>query len=204
MKKTLHLLFILFVLSLFSFPALSQAWEKNSKVLSLGVGTSKFFHLDDYYNYGHPRYHHKWHWHTTAQFNLQMEFGIHQYVGLGFTTGAGGRSGRGRMGKKDDFYYQYRGGFNIPIGIVANFHFYQLIADNSERKIHADRLDIYAGLNAGSGVAFTYYENITRTTPIAFGGLHAGIRYYFTETLGINGEFGWGKCIVNLGLVIKL
>lgn len=204
MKKIFYVLGIVSLLTLTSNPAHAQAWERNSKVLSLGFGSSKFFHIDDYYYYGDPNDYHRWYWPTTGQINFQGEFGIHKYVGLGFTTGVGGRTRGEKKGGKDELYYKYSGEVNVPIGMLVNFHFYQLIADNSSKNIHADKLDIYAGANLGSGLAFTYYENTSRTTPLAFGGLQVGIRYYFTEKVGVNGEFGWGKSIVNVGFVFKL
>ncbi len=202
MKKILFALTVILALTTTSNSLQAQAWERNSKVLALGIGTSKFFHFDDYYfyDYKHPKHGNRYYWPNTGQFNIQMEFGIHKYVGLGFTTGMGGRGGRG-WGPNP---YYYRGEMNVPFGLIANFHFYQLISDNSSKNIHADKLDIYVGVNAGSGLAFTYYENTTRIRPIAFGGFQAGVRYYFTPKLGINGEVGFGKSMVNLGIVIKL
>jgi hypothetical protein len=116
-------------------------------------------------------------------------------VGIGFTTGMGGRVGWGRG---------YRGEFNIPIGIVSNFHFYQLIADNASKNIHADKLDIYAGANAGAGPAFIFHDKGNHVAPIVFGGLHAGIRYYFVPKFALNGEIGFGKSFVNGGFSFKL
>ena len=171
-----------------------QAWQRDSKVLSLGVGASDFFHIDGYYYDGTP-YSRTWYQPLTGQLNFQGEFGVHKYVGLGFTTGIGGRGA---------WFYAYDGEFNIPVGLIANFHFYQLIADNAHSDIHADKLDIYVGANAGGGVAFTYYPNTDRVVPMAFGGLQLGLRYYFVPNVGINAEFGWGKSIVNMGFVFKL
>jgi hypothetical protein len=181
-----------------------QAWEKNTKVLSLGFGASQFFHLDNYYYgnpyQGNPRTGRNWYWHTTGQINFQGEFGIHKYVGLGFTTGIGGRAGA---------LYGYNGELNVPIGMIVNFHFYQLIADKTGKNIHADKLDIYAGANIGSGVAATFYRNsnnpdVVRIVPLAFGGLHAGVRYYFKPKVGVNAEVGFGKSLVNVGFVFKI
>lgn len=204
MKKILCPLIIVFILLLNANPVHAQAWERNSRVLSLGFGVSKFFHIDDYYYYRNEGDFNRWYYPSTGQINFQGEFGIHKYVGLGFTTGVGGRTKGEKRGKRDEYYYKYSGEINVPIGMIANFHFYQLIADNSSKNIHSDKLDIYAGANVGSGVAFTYYENSSRIVPLAFGGLHVGVRYYFTEKVGVNGEFGWGKSVVNVGFSFKL
>jgi hypothetical protein len=173
----------------------AQAWEKDTKVLSLGLGASQFFHIDNYYYNNSPNFQ-NWYWPITGQINFQGEFGIAKYVGLGFTTGVGGRGG---------LFYGYAGEINVPIGMIVNFHFYQLIADHhTDKNIHADKLDIYAGASLGSGLAFTYYPNTTRVVPLAFGGVHVGIRYYFVPRVGVNGELGFGKSLVNAGFVFKL
>ena len=194
MKKLLHSTLLVFFLTSFTTDIKAQAWQKDSRVLSLGVGASDFYHLDGYY-YGGTRINRTWYSPLTGQINFQGEFGVHKYVGLGFTTGVGGRG---------PWAYDYSGELNIPIGFVVNFHFYQLIADNVTRDIHADKLDLYFGANLGSGVAFAFYPNTSRVVPMAFGGLQFGLRYYFAPNVGINGEFGWGKSIVNVGFVFKL
>jgi hypothetical protein len=194
MKKFLLTLTIVSVVSITTNLVKAQAWEKSSMVLSLGFGVSQFYHMDTYY-YQDSRYHHNWYSPTTLQLNFQAEFGIHKYVGLGFTTGIGGRGG---------LRYDYSGELNIPIGMIVNFHFYQLIADKSTKNIHADKLDIYLGASLGSGVAIAYYTGFNRVVPMAFGGVHLGIRYYFTPKVGANLEVGWGKGLVNAGLVFKL
>ena len=194
MKKALHATLIAFALVFFTAQVNGQAWQRDSKVLSLGVGASDFFHLDSYYYNAGP-YNRAWYRPLTGQLNFQGEFGIHKYVGLGFTTGIGGRG---------PWAYGYGGEFNIPIGMIANFHFYQLIADKTGKEIHADKLDIYVGANIGSGIAIAYYPNSDRIVPLAFGGLQVGLRYFFTPKVGVNAEFGWGKSLVNVGFSFKL
>lgn len=208
MKNFLYAFLIVSTLMLTADLAKAQAWNRDTKVLALGVGASQFFHIDDYYFENTPDVR-GWYWPVTGQINFQGEFAIHKYVGLGFTTGLGGRG---------PLLYGYTGELNIPLGVIANFHFYQLIADKSGKNIHADKLDIYAGISLGSGLAFTFYDNgtrvgpgglvdhnsTTRIVPMAFGGLHAGVRYYFVPRVGVNGEIGWGKSLVNVGLVFKI
>ena len=199
MKKKINTFITILALMLTVNSTQAQAWEKNTKVLSFGFGASQFFHLDNYY-YGNSNNFRSWYWPLTGQINFQGEFGIHKYVGLGFTTGIGGRGGA---------LNGYNGEINAPIGMLVNFHFYQLIADKTDKNIHADKLDIYAGANIGSGIAATFYRNSNnpdalRIIPIAFGGLHAGIRYYFKPKVGVNAEIGFGKSLVNAGFVFKL
>jgi hypothetical protein len=197
MKKILQAFIIICTLSFAATEAKAQAWTKDSKVLSIGLGASQFFHIDNYYyGNGNPNNFQNWYTPLTGQFNFQGEFGVHRYWGIGFTTGIGGRG---------PWANGYNGEINIPMGMIVNFHFYQLIADKRpEKNIHSDKLDIYVGGSLGGGIALTYYPDVTRIVPMAFGGPHAGIRYYFTKRVAVNGEVGFGKSIVNVGLSFKL
>ena len=196
MKNLLHTLLLITVMMLSVNRAGAQAWERHSKVLSLGFGASQFFHIDNYYYNNNGDFRNRnWYLPITGQVNFQGEFGVYKYLGLGFTTGFGGRTHYGN---------NYSGEFNIPLGIIFNFHFYQLIADKKSKAKHADKLDLYVGASAGSGIAIAYYKNLSRTTPLAFGGVHFGLRYYFSPKVGVNGEFGWGKSLANVGFVFKI
>lgn len=204
MKKFFYAAMIAVTLLTASNNTFAQAWSKDAKVLGLGFGASSFFHLDpdrttSYYYGTAPLW-------MTGQLNFQGEFGVHNYVGIGFTTGIGGRAGYSRSAIYYGFgrTYSSYGEVNVPVGIIANFHFYQLIADKSGKDIKADKLDVYAGASVGSGVAVTFYSNTNHIYPIVFGGAHVGARYYFTDKLGANVEVGFGKSIVNGGLVFKL
>ncbi|MBP6730828.1 MAG: hypothetical protein KA149_02150 [Chitinophagales bacterium] len=183
----------------------AQAWDKSTKVLSLGVGGSNFAHIysgSSYYgrysSFNSP---------LTAQLNFQGEFGVHDYVGVGFTTGLGGGPGynwgRGYYGY---YYGSSAGELTVPVGFIANFHFFQLIADKTGKDIHSDKLDVYAGASLGSGIAAQFDNNGAHVVPIAFGGIHVGVRYYFNDRIGVNGELGtpYGKSFVNAGVVFKL
>lgn len=172
----------------------AQAWGRDSKVLSLGIGGASMLHFDprnDYYNrYGWSP--------LTGQLVFQGEFAVHEYVGLGFTTGVGGGGAYRR------FYYPE---VNLPIGFIVNFHFYQLIADKTSRDIKSDKLDIYAGLNVGSGFAAVFDNRAPRTTrlhPLFFAGPQVGLRYYFVPKVALNAEFGYGKSLAQIGFSFKL
>lgn len=188
------------VFTLFTIQANAQdkAWDRSSKVLSIGFGVGNYYHLDSRYRSFGPggNDYRGYHSPYTGQFNLQMEFGVHDYVGIGFTTGFGG-TGRLRYG--------YLGEVNMPIGLVVNFHFYQLIDDKNSKDLHADELDIYGGLSVGSGFAVAFYDNEdSRIVPLAWGGLHAGLRWYFTPRVALNAEAGFGKNVANIGFSFKL
>jgi hypothetical protein len=175
--------------------AQDKAWARDSKVLSIGLGAGNFYHLDNRYGPGGlkpGRYHSPY----TGQFNLQMEWAVHNYVGIGFTTGFGGTG---------PLSHGYRGEVNMPIGLVVNFHFYQLIDDKNSKNLHADKLDIYGGLSVGSGFAVAFYDKEDpRIVPLAWGGMHAGIRWYFTPRVALNAEAGFGKSVANIGFSFKL
>lgn len=196
MNKAIHTAIIVSIMMLSSNLVNAQAWQRNSKVLSLGVGASQFFHVDNYYYKDADKFRGRgWYWPTTGQLNFQGEFGVHKYLGLGFTTGFGGRSRYGNS---------YVGEFNIPIGIIFNFHFYQLAADKKSKAKHADKLDLYFGVNGGSGIGVAYYKDLRRVAPLGFGGIQFGLRYYFSPKVGINAELGFGKSIANLGFSFKI
>ena len=58
-------------------------------------------------------------------------------------------------------------------------------------------------LNLGTGLGVLFF-NDPLVTPIVFGGFQAGARYYFTDKFGVNLELGYGKSIVNGGVVFNL
>ena len=90
----------------------------------------------------------------------------------------------------------------MPVGIIANFHFYQLIEDKTSKDIHGDKLDVYAGLNAGSGIG--YAPTPRKVAALFFAGPQVGVRYYIKPTIAVGGEVGYGKSFVNGGVTFKL
>ena len=183
----------------------AQAFDKSTKLISIGIGAADMWHFSQWGNaygvYGLGSYAP-----ITGQISIQGEFPVHKYVGIGFNTGIGGRASSSISG----FNYGYPGEFNIPIGAIGNFHFYQLIAEKTGKgsKLHSDKLDIYAGLNLGSGIAIhpadSYYFGSTQYSALFWIGSQVGINYYFTDKLGIKGELGYGKTIFNAALVFKM
>ncbi|MFN8317723.1 MAG: hypothetical protein U0T32_14840 [Chitinophagales bacterium] len=179
----------------------AQAFEKGGKYISLGLGGSNFWHISSngyfgsYGNFGYTP--------ITGQLSVQGEFGVHKYVGVGFTTGIGGRAA-GTGIYRYGWGSGYSSEFNIPIGVIANFHFYQLIADKVSKDIHADKLDVYAGLNLGSGVAMFPGTDPLQVSALFFVGPQVGARYFFTPNMAANLEVGYGKTWVNGGLTFKI
>jgi hypothetical protein len=76
--------------------------------------------------------------------------------------------------------------------------------------LHADKLDIYGGINLGSGFAFhPGYTDVngarhSAVDALLFGGVQAGARYYFKPGIGVFGEVGWGKTWLNAGITWKV
>lgn len=193
MKKTVAVIMIL-VGSLTSLQTKAQAFDKSSILLSLGIGPGEMIHFpvgNNYYYANGAGY-----TLVTGQLAFQAEFAVHKYVGVGFVVGIGGRAG---------YFHEV----NVPIGVLANFHFYQLIADKQGGNLHADKVDVYAGLTAGSGVAIYPYTDAFgnkyhSTSALFYFGPHVGVNYYFVKNIAVNAEVGWGTTVFQAGVVFKL
>ena len=75
--------------------------------------------------------------------------------------------------------------------------------------MHSDKLDLYGGVNIGSGFAALFYdgpgnENSSDLVALLFIGPQVGVRYYFSDSFGVNAEVGYGKSWVNAGIVFKI
>ncbi|MFN8238224.1 MAG: hypothetical protein U0T77_08650 [Chitinophagales bacterium] len=173
-----------------------KAFEgKGSKVITIGLGLSSYIGevgkggFASYYGgglgFGSFFY--------SGTLSVQAEFGVHDYVGVGLVTGIGGRKFSG-FGSGGVLY--------VPVGILANFHFFQLIADKKNVAI-GDKLDMFFGLNIGSGIA-VYLPGGKPVNGIIFAGPQFGVRYFFNDMIGVNFEVGYGKSIVEGGVSIKL
>ncbi|HPW86901.1 MAG TPA: hypothetical protein PLU78_06880, partial [Chitinophagales bacterium] len=96
-----------------------KAFEgKGSKQISIGVGLSSYigaFGKGGYRGYNGRGFYGAGFWYSGT-LSVQAEFGVHDYVGVGLVTGLGGRA------------YGGGGVLYVPVGIIANFHFLQLIA----------------------------------------------------------------------------
>ena len=208
MKKLITLVMIA-VVSFSSLQTQAQAFDKSTKQLSIGLGVADMWHFAlwdknvyTYYKSFAP---------ITGQLSVQGEFAVHKYIGVGFNVGIGGRARSAyTLGLGLANTWGYPSEFNIPIGAIANFHFYQLIADKTGKgsKLHSDKLDIYAGVNLGSGIAIhpadNYYFYTTQISALLWAGPHVGVNYFFTEKIGVKGEIGYGKTLVNAAITFKL
>lgn len=208
--KKVKMMLLLATLGLFSSNAGAQGFGgSGSKYLQLGLGLNQ--HYSSYSDYDRV-------YNTNyGAFNLQMEFGIHKYIGLGFVVGAE------TAVRTAGYYYGgiYAPGYSkpsnpywsvgVPIGFIANFHFLQLIADKAGKNF-ADKMDVYGGLNIGSGPVFRnvrkkydddpYYES--RVGALFFIGPHVGFRYFPSEKVGVYAEAGYGKSLITGGVIFKM
>lgn len=178
----------------------AQAFEKGGKYLTLGLGGGNHWHIDAQNNWPGNG----WRGSNVGGITLQMEWGIHDYVGLGFSTGVmGGFGNYGWYGP--GWGGGWSGGYGelaIPVGLITNFHFYRLIDDKVSKDIHSDKLDIYAGLNVGSGISF--YPTPGWVSPLFYAGPQVGARYFVKPNIGLGLEVGYGKTFVNGGVTFKL
>lgn len=202
--KKLFTLVMIAVLSLTGLQTRAQAFDNGTKLLTISIGGADMFHIPAGYSYYTGFYSP-----LTAQLYFQGEFAVHKYVGVGFNATIGGRPNSfGYGGVYGYGYYTgYRSEFNIAVGGLANFHFYQLIADKTGKNLHADKLDIYVGLSVGGGAAIhpsDAYYNSTNLDGLFYIGPQVGVHYFFNDRVGINGEVGFGKTFVSGGVTFKL
>lgn len=170
----------------------AQAFEKSGKYITVDMGAASYWHLGSSVSKGPWA---SFYSPLVGRLGVEGEFGVHKYVGVGFTVGVAGRAGG---------YWGSSGVLDLPIGALANFHFYQLIADKVGKDIHSDKLDVYVGANVGSGAGFLFSGSTTTATALVFVGPHAGVRYFFTPKIAVNGEVGYGKSLVHAGITFKL
>jgi hypothetical protein len=193
MKKLL-LLFTVILFSLSSAHVQAQAFDKSTKLITLSLGPGEMIHFpvgsNNYYGVGNGvAYNYSY---VTGQLSVQAEFAVHKYVGVGFVVGVGGEAPLHEV--------------NIPIGLLANFHFFQLIADKQGLEL-GNKLDVYAGVTAGSGVAIHLYnDGFTNSwnDALFYFGPHAGVNYYFANNIAVHGEVGWGVTVLQAGITFKL
>ena len=216
-KLIMKKLFILTAIAALTFTSLeskAQAFNASTKLITLAIGPGEMIHFpvgnnNPLVNNGFGGYNFN-RAILTGQFSIQGEFAVHKYVGVGFAIGVGGRTAVTTTGSIFGVTsWGYYKEVNVPIAVLANFHFYQLIADKKGGNLHADKLDVYAGITAGSGVAIhPYKDNNTGATnfndALFYFGPHAGVNYYFTDMVGVHGEVGWGVTLLQAGITFKL
>ncbi len=97
--------------------------------------------------------------------------------------------------------YKYRYTF-LDLGVRGSYHFSELF------EINNDKVDVYGGAFLGflissySGDIYSGYSD-----PYTGGlrlGIHAGVRYFFSEKVAGYGELGYGIAPLSLGVTFKL
>ena len=204
MKKLLYA--CAFVLICFASASIkAQAFEKKNILFSLGIGgTSDLIASTNGESIFSPPQHITI-YPIRPQFMFKAEFAVRRYWGVGFIASVDGRA---NMLYTSSPGYSYRTSqLNTQLGLLVNYHFYQLIADKFHRdpKLHADKLDIYTGFTIGANVNFARTEGHGfRPVFSPFMGLHLGARYYVTTRLSVFGEIGIGQSYFNTGITIRL
>lgn len=214
MKKIITVVMVAMI-SLTTLQTKAQAFDKSSILLTLAIGPGDMIHFPEGSNNPLSGANNGFlglnvnRAILTGQLAFQAEFAVHKYVGVGFVVGLGGRA------QNNGAYNVYTGltalGYykevNIPVGVLANFHFFQLIADKKGLEL-GNKLDVYAGLTAGSGVAIHPYKNsnggVDFNDALLFVGPHAGVNYYFANNVAVHGEVGWGTTVLQAGFTFKL
>jgi len=210
MKKTVLLLCLAIGMIAYTNNSSAQAFGgKGSTQFQIGLGLTQH---DTWYptNGKGPKGRAK---PTSGVIQFQMEFGVHKYIGIGVNIGVefARNYDRSGLGLVTYAYNNYSAFWSlaVPIGVHSNFHFYQLIADKSGKNMHADKLDVYAGLSLGSGPAFAITKSAYKAYGndvgfMIYGGPHVGARFFPKEKMGFYLEAGYGKAYLNGGIVFNL
>ncbi len=103
---------------------------------------------------------------------VNFDYAVHPYASVGGYFGFGGR-------------YHVA---TIGVGVRGVFHIYQLISDKASTKVDPGKLDFYFPFHVGALIAIPKGGG-TFAGATAGGGL--GVRYYFTNNVGIMTEVGW-------------
>jgi hypothetical protein len=98
----------------------------------------------------------------------------------------------------------YTGGWRytfIDFGVRGSYHFSELF------EIRNEEIDIYGGANLGYAVSSYTYDggsviNDRYPSQVRFG-LHAGVRYFFSEKVAAFGELGFGLAPLAIGITFK-
>jgi hypothetical protein len=128
---------------------------------------------------------------------FNVDVAVHKYASVGGYFGIYG----GKYGAS--YYYGFSNKvIGIGIGARGVFHIYQLIADKTNTKVSADNLDFYFPMHIGGIIAIGRNGGGTSGGFQIGGGL--GVRYYFTDMLGVMSEVGWLETSVwKVGLALK-
>jgi hypothetical protein len=141
--------------------------------------------------------------------SLQHEFGLSPYAGLSVSVGVGfARNmysnvwGNSVFGLYQNDYWS----FVIPVGIQYNFHLLQWAEDRIQLGMDTQKWDGFIGFGLGGGPAFLRARNSLVTSEVGiafFGDFQGGVRYYPNTNVGIYVQAGYGRSLLNVGIVFK-
>ena len=180
----------------------SDAWEEGAKVVTIGYGfpnmtKTLFKTYEGFLDYKVS---------GIGPIHAKFDYGISDLIGLGLSF-------RYSNSKVEWSYSDYDDNNNLVnysegwkgsvIGVIAriNFHF-----------ATSEKLDPYAGIGMGYVArSFEYFNTqpgyinlVPFVFPIPFGmELTTGIRYYFSDNVGVYAEVGIGGSIAQAGLALK-
>ncbi len=175
----------------------AQSYQKGQVDLNLGLGLGNTFIDAGTYS-------------ALPPISLAVEYGITNDISLGGYLAFAGATYKYSAWENcphlGDYYYTDTHSWTYTIvGIRGAYHF--------GRFIKIDRLDVYAGLMLGNDFAKETYsttsqcpdhfEYVSRTYGGGVASLFGGVRYRFTDHLGVFGEVGYGISLLNVGLNIK-
>ncbi len=153
----------------------AQSFEKGDQVFNLGIG------IGGAYNSGYSI--------MIPPISASFEYGLTNDLGIG-NFGVGLYAGISSV--KDNFETHFT---PIVIGIRAAYHFYK-----------TEKVDIYAG--ALLGFRMVESDNIGMSTYSAKSGIawdtFVGARYYWTPSLTVMTELGYGISWLTVGIAYKL
>ncbi len=119
---------------------------------------------------------------------VNFDYAVHPYASVGGYIGFGGRSGSAFIG----------------VGARGVFHIYQLIADKASTKVDPGKLDFYFPLHIGAIIVIPSKSSGGSALAGATFGGGLGVRYYFTNNIGVMAEVGWLEMTVSkIGVSFK-
>jgi hypothetical protein len=164
-----------------------QIFKQGDIVMSAGIGLGATYgtYWGSYYNTSVP------------PIFLSGDYCLREDLGPG-NLGVGGILAYSAYKYKPspDWGYKYT---TFYIGVRGSYHFTELV----------DKLDLYGAITLGGKIVsdkgygdYSYYAYSVNSSS-ALAELVAGIRYYFTDNIGVMSELGYGIAWLKLGLSVK-
>ena len=118
-------------------------------------------------------------------FTVNLDYNVHDYASVGAYVGYGVRHKL----------------HHLAVGARGSFHWWQLLDDKVSKDLKSDKIDFYLPLYMGVHIGAGYSAINTN-----FGmGSGLGLRYYFTDKIGMNLEWGWMEMsVAKIGVQFKL